>query len=71
MVQYNGGALTTPSSNRIQSEWRTDANGGIASLNQHLVVDGGAGMTEINAHYDAAKNQTLSSSPTFDRSPTP
>jgi len=57
-VQYNGGALTTPPSNQMQSEWRTDARGGIALLNQHVLLDGGAGTTQIDAHYDAAKNQT-------------
>ena len=57
-VQYNDGAPLTPPQNRNEYHWKTDASGRIVLLQQHVFLNNGDVVTNITAHYNAAKNET-------------
>jgi alpha-tubulin suppressor-like RCC1 family protein len=57
-VRYNDGALLTPAPNRNEFHWKTDASGRIVLLQQHVFLNTADGVTNITAHFDAAKNET-------------
>jgi len=57
-LQYNGGPLITPPKNTKNFEWATDKRGSIKELEQKMTVGTGKDKQEVEAKYEAKKNQT-------------
>ena len=57
-TQYNNGAVVNAAYNLKAFEWSVDSKGGLKELEQNMIVGQGKTRQQVNAHFDARKNQT-------------
>jgi len=57
-LQYNGGPVITAPQNEKKFEWAIDRDGTLRELKQKLEVDHGRDKQEVEARFDAKKNET-------------
>ena len=58
-LQYNNGPVIIPPKNRKSFEWSTEKDGTLKELEQEMEVGKGKDRQEVEAKYDARKNQTI------------
>jgi|GEM_PF-1738146 len=57
-LQYNNGTVIVPPKNRKSFEWSTEKDGSLKELEQEMEVGKGKDRQDVEAKYDAKKNQT-------------